>query len=45
VPVVEGAGGKITDWSGKALDINSGSRIVASGTPLLHDRILHHLSS
>tara|TARA_B110000008_G_C16939380_1_gene551831 strand:- start:387 stop:1157 length:771 start_codon:yes stop_codon:yes gene_type:complete len=45
VPVVEGAGGKITDWSGKALDINSGSRIVASGTPLLHDSVLYHLSS
>ena len=39
-PVVEGAGGKITDWSGRALDINSGSRIVASGTPALHEKIL-----
>ena len=43
VPIVEGAGGKITDWSGKSLNIDSGSRIVASGTPYLHEKVLQHL--
>ena len=43
VPIVNGAGGKITDWSGKPLNINSGSRIVASGTVSLHEKVLRHL--
>ena len=43
VPIVNGAGGKITDWSGKPLNINSGSRIVASGTVSLHEKVLQYL--
>lgn len=43
VPIVEGAGGKITDWSGNSLNIDSGSRIVASGTVSLHEKVLQHL--
>ena len=43
VPIVEGAGGKITDWSGNSLNIDSGSRIVASGTGTLHEKVLQHL--
>jgi inositol-phosphate phosphatase/L-galactose 1-phosphate phosphatase/histidinol-phosphatase len=34
-PVIEGAGGTLTDWAGKALDFRSDGRVVASG-----DRIL-----
>src|SRR5690606_15366408 len=40
VPVVEGAGGIITDWTGAALDKNSDGRVLASATRALHDEIL-----
>ena len=33
VPVIEGAGGVITDWHGKALDLNSDGRVIACGDP------------
>ena len=35
VPVIEGAGGSMTDWEGDPLRIGSGSRVVASGDPAL----------
>lgn len=42
VPVVEGAGGVITNWAGgAAID---GGRIVASATPQLHDKALGRLT-
>jgi inositol-phosphate phosphatase/L-galactose 1-phosphate phosphatase/histidinol-phosphatase len=31
VPVIEGAGGVITDWQGGALDLRSDGRVVAAG--------------
>jgi inositol-phosphate phosphatase / L-galactose 1-phosphate phosphatase / histidinol-phosphatase len=31
VPVIEGAGGVITDWAGRALDLGSDGRVVACG--------------
>src|SRR5216683_2082242 len=31
VPVIEGAGGVITDWQGRALDLRSEGRVVAAG--------------
>lgn len=34
-PVIEGAGGRMTDWEGRPLGIGSGSRVVASGDPAL----------
>ncbi|NIX76043.1 histidinol-phosphatase [Microvirga terricola] len=40
VPVIEGAGGVITDWSGKALGLNSDGRVVAAATPALHAEVL-----
>jgi len=43
VPVIEGAGGVVTDWEGKALGIDSSERVVASATPELHAEILQHL--
>ncbi len=32
-PVIAGAGGVITDWQGRALDLGSDGRVVASGDP------------
>jgi inositol-phosphate phosphatase/L-galactose 1-phosphate phosphatase/histidinol-phosphatase len=35
VPVIEGAGGVMTDWQGNALDLGSDGRVVACGDPAL----------
>ena len=35
VPVIDGAGGAITDWQGKPLRLHSDGRVVAAGTPAL----------
>ena len=35
VPVVEGAGGRISDWNGSALHSDSGDRVVAAATEAL----------
>ncbi|MDQ0458209.1 histidinol-phosphatase [Rhizobium paknamense] len=40
VPVVEGAGGCITDWQGKPLSIHSTGQVLASATPTLHEAAL-----
>lgn len=40
VPVVEGAGGRITDWTGAALREDSDGRILAAGDPACHDAAL-----
>jgi inositol-phosphate phosphatase/L-galactose 1-phosphate phosphatase/histidinol-phosphatase len=40
VPVVEGAGGRITDWNGEALDPARPSRILAAGDAGLHERAM-----
>lgn len=40
VPVVEGAGGCITDWQGNRLNTASSGAIVASATPALHGELL-----
>jgi inositol-phosphate phosphatase/L-galactose 1-phosphate phosphatase/histidinol-phosphatase len=40
VPVVEGAGGCITDWQGKPLSIHSDGRVLASATPKLQEAAL-----
>ena len=36
VPVIEGAGGVITDWAGKPLAIGSGDKVVAAGDVRVH---------
>jgi len=36
VPVVKGAGGLITDWHGKELDIDSDGSVLAAGDPATH---------
>ena len=40
VGVVEGAGGVITDWQGRALHIGSNGRVLAAATPALHAQAL-----
>ena len=40
VPVVEGAGGCITDWGGKPLGLDSDGRILVTATPELHREAL-----
>lgn len=45
VPVIQGAGGIITDWEKKALDVNSDGRILAAGDRALHDAALTLLAA
>jgi len=40
VPVVEGAGGIITDWEGKALGVHSGDKVLAAGDRRMHEAAL-----
>lgn len=42
IPIVERAGGRMTTWDGKPA--TSGGRIVASGDPALHERVLKLLN-
>jgi inositol-phosphate phosphatase/L-galactose 1-phosphate phosphatase/histidinol-phosphatase len=39
VPVVEGAGGIITDWQGGALGMQSGGQVLAAASAGLHDAV------
>jgi myo-inositol-1(or 4)-monophosphatase len=45
VPVVEGAGGCITDWGGKPLGLDSDGRILVTATPALHREALRILQA
>ena len=45
VPVVAGAGGRITDWQGGPLGLNGGGRTLAAGDPALHAAALDVLAS
>ncbi len=40
VPVVEGAGGRMTDWAGKPLNADSEGRVIAAGDPALIEPVL-----
>jgi inositol-phosphate phosphatase / L-galactose 1-phosphate phosphatase / histidinol-phosphatase len=44
VPVLEGAGGAITDWQGRALGFNSDGRVVAAGDTRTHVEALAKLA-
>jgi inositol-phosphate phosphatase / L-galactose 1-phosphate phosphatase / histidinol-phosphatase len=44
VPVVEGAGGRMTDWAGRPLGRNSDGRVIAAGDPALVDQALRLLA-
>jgi histidinol phosphatase-like enzyme (inositol monophosphatase family) len=43
VPVVEGAGGVITDWAGRPLGPDSDGRVLAAGDPALHAQALEQV--
>lgn len=45
VPVIEGAGGRCTDWQGNSLGLHSSGEVLASGDPRLHDVALKILNS
>lgn len=40
VPVIEGAGGVISDWQGNPLQINSSFQVLASSNAILHEQCL-----
>jgi fructose-1,6-bisphosphatase/inositol monophosphatase family enzyme len=40
VPLIEGAGGVVTDWAGQALHLGSDGRVLAAATPQLHREVL-----
>jgi fructose-1,6-bisphosphatase/inositol monophosphatase family enzyme len=43
IPVVEGAGGLMRDWSGAPLTPDSDGRVVAAATPALMEQALEAL--
>lgn len=45
VPVIEGAGGRLSDWKGDPLSLNSDGRIIAASTKPLLDAAIDVLSS
>jgi len=45
VPVIEGAGGTITDWAGKPLGLASGSHALAAGDKNVHTAALKTLAA
>lgn len=44
VPVVTGAGGVMTDWEGRPLDVNSGGDVVAAGDARVHAAVIETLA-
>lgn len=44
VPVIRGAGGIVTDWDGRALDLDSDGRVCAAGDARLHTQALEVLA-
>jgi fructose-1,6-bisphosphatase/inositol monophosphatase family enzyme len=44
-PIIEGAGGRITDWQGNGLRMGSGDRVVATGDARVHDEALALLAA
>jgi myo-inositol-1(or 4)-monophosphatase len=44
VPVIEGAGGRITDWSGQALRVDGDGRVLAVGDPGLLEAAIARLA-
>ncbi len=39
-PIIEGAGGVVTDWQGRPLTLASGPRVLSAGNAALHERAL-----
>ncbi len=45
IPIIEGAGGVITDWQGRPLSLESDGRVLAAATPALHQQALKVLNA
>ena len=45
VPIIEGAGGIITDWEGDPITLDSDGHTLASGDNVIHSQVLHILNS
>jgi histidinol phosphatase-like enzyme (inositol monophosphatase family) len=45
VPVIEGAGGVITDWQGRPLGLDSDGQVVAAATRALHRELTERLNA
>ena len=45
VPVIEGAGGTVTDWQGHPLTIHSGDRFIAAGDARIHRQALNLIAA
>ena len=45
IPIIEGAGGVITDWQGKALHLHSGSQVLAASQREVHAQALALLAT
>ena len=45
VAIIEAAGGVISDWQGQALNINSGTQVLAAANPTLHAAALAQLQA
>jgi histidinol phosphatase-like enzyme (inositol monophosphatase family) len=44
IPIIEGAGGKITDWAGKPLGLKEKSPVIATGDARLHNELIAMLA-
>ncbi len=44
VALIEAAGGRITDWQGRALSFESDGRVISAATPALHSEIIDLLA-
>ena len=45
MPVIEGAGGVMTDWTGQPLGLGSQGRVIAAATPALHRQAMQALGA
>lgn len=45
MPVIEGAGGVMTDWTGQPLGLGSQGRVIAAATPALHREAMRALGA
>lgn len=43
-PIIEGAGGRVSDWQGRPLRLDSGPQVLAAGDPALHEQALSLIS-
>lgn len=44
-PIIEGAGGVVTDWTGAAITLHSGPQIIAAGSAALHQQALERIAA